>query len=98
MLKNITFIKMNLVIGILIGITNCSILNNKSQQPNQSTTRKVGRIQEKRSYGGEVQEIKVDNSSHKLPSYYVTPPANVDFTPDNQTGQNVATPTWQLKW
>lgn len=54
------------------------------------------RIQEQKAYGGEVEEVKVNNIN-KVPPYYIYPKqSGVDA--NAPSSDNVATPNWKVSW
>jgi hypothetical protein len=56
------------------------------------------RIQEQRSSGGTVSEIKVNNRGN-IPDYYIYPGSPNPTSPNpGNSNQNIATPTWQINW
>lgn len=74
---------------------------NSNGKPTASVTKssKIGptqRIQEQKSYGGEVEEVKVNNIN-KVPPYYIYPKqSGVDANaPSSDT---VSTPNWKVSW
>lgn len=74
---------------------------NNNGKPNASAAKssKLGptqRIQEQKSYGGEVEEVKVNNIN-KVPPYYIYPKqSGVDANaPSSDT---VSTPNWKVSW
>lgn len=54
------------------------------------------KIEETRTNGGSITEIKVNNKD-ALPSYYIYPRQQPELYINNQQ-RNISTPTWQLSW
>lgn len=76
--------------------SNIAIIPNKEKH--EESAGEFKKFEEKRSNGGTVTEIKVNNRSD-LPSYYLYPeqPQNQNLNINNQQ-RNISAPTWQLKW
>lgn len=77
---------------------NYNATGNKSASSASAVTRNQPRIQEGRSAGGTVSEIKVNNKGD-IPDYYIYPSQQeqnsvVNTRPD----MNVSTPNWQINW
>ncbi|HMT03038.1 MAG TPA: hypothetical protein PKD00_06985 [Burkholderiales bacterium] len=71
------------------------VIEKNNYQENNSVERKP-RIQEERSIGGTVKQIKVNNKN--LPDYYIYPSPQQNFDNNTPPNKNITTPSWQINW
>lgn len=80
-------------------VNNAKPKTNASQTVQQmgGSTTPPPRIQEDRSTGGTVDQIKVNNPGD-IPDYYIYPSQGQNLNINNQPDKNLATPSWQISW
>ena len=72
------------------------IVIEKNNYPENPPSEKKPRIQEERSIGGTVKQIKVNNKN--LPDYYIYPSPQQNFDNNTPPNKNITTPSWQINW
>ncbi len=75
---------------------NESQLDIEKPAKSENTVKAKPRIQEERSLGGTVEQIKVNNKH--LPDYYVYPSTEQNLNNNNQPNKDITTPSWQINW
>ena len=74
--------------------SNTSNVESATRPESESSQR---HIEEDRSIGGTITQIKVENKGN-LPNYYINPSLQQDLNLNSAPNKSVATPSWQINW